>query len=144
MKKSVSFVILLAVLVSVFTVAASAASGSSDIAPFYNNVYHVKSEFIINQNGNAEISASYRGNAGTVTSAYILVNIYKNTSSTSWTEVDYWEDYSYSSNYSNTFNTSVGRGTYKAEITYIIYGNGGDADVITQEITKIQLTSCKY
>ncbi len=136
MKKTISFVIILAVLVSVFTVAASAASGSSDITPYYNNVYYAKCFFTIEEDGNAEIKVSYEGVPGMVTSAYILVILHKKASSTSWTEVDYWEDYSYSSNYSNTFNISVDHGTYKAEITYTINGNGGAADVITHEIER--------
>lgn len=135
MKKLLSFVLVLTVICSVFTMTVSAAYGSSEIMPCYNNVFDVRSGFSIDENGNANVRVSYESDPGVVTNATIEIRLLRKTLLFFWSEVETWTDTSTSSIYSNVHTTSLSKtGTYKVEITYTINGNGGAADVITDEI----------
>ena len=135
MKKLLSSILVLAVICSASVITVSAASGSSDITPYYNNIFQYNSNFIIDDNGDAEICVSYKSDPGVVTNATIEIRLLKKTLLFFWSEVETWTDTSTSSIYSNIHTTSLSKtGTYKVEITYTIYGTGGEADVITEEI----------
>ena len=135
MKRLLSLIVILAVLCSAITLTVSAASRSSGITPYYNNVYGADQYFSIDENGNVHIGVSYSSDPGVVTSATVEVRLLKRTLLVIWTEVESWSDSSTSSIYSNVFTTTLNKtGTYKVEITYTINGTGGEADVITKEI----------
>ena len=135
MKRLLSLIVILAVLCSAVTLTVSASFENPGITPYYNNVYNVNSSFTIDSDGNVEISALYRSDPGVVTSATVEVRLLKRTLLVIWTEVESWSDSSTSSTYSNVFTTTLNKtGTYKVEIIYTIYGTGGEADVITEEI----------
>lgn len=135
MKRLLSLIVILAVLCSAVALTVSATSESSGITPYYNNIYKVTSDFSINENGQAQIIASYESEPGVVTNATIEIRLLRKTLLFFWSEVETWTDTSTSSIYSNVHTTSLSKtGTYKVEITYTINGNGGAADVITDEI----------
>ena len=135
MKKLLSSILVLAVICSASVITVSAASGSSDITPYCNNIFQYNSTFIIDDNGDAEICVSYKSDPGVVTNATIEIRLLRKTLLFFWSEVETWTDTSTSSIYSNVHTTSLSKtGTYKVEITYTINGNGGAADVITDEI----------
>lgn len=118
----------------------SLGSGT-EIMPLYNNVSSVSSTMSISSSGKMEILYQYAGFPSTTTKAVITTYIEKRTLGIFWKRVDIGEtddqwvdtinDYRY--NGVRTYQLSDS-GTYRVTITYKIYGSGGSADTVTNEL----------
>lgn len=132
MKKFVSMLVLAVLLVGMFSIVSGAAvKDDAVLEPLYNNALNVSSSFVIEDGGIAKISLSYGGKFGKLTSARITSKLQVQTSS-GWADVDNgeWVDESTNVIFTTTHTLEVSRGTYRALITYELYGTGGAADVI--------------
>lgn len=105
------------------------------ISTYANNTASTNTVFVI-IDGVAYATISYNGYDGITTNAVITTKIQKRFLLFFWQDVDgaYWTDYASGVYYSNSHSISVSSGTYRVQVEYTIYGSGGEADVITDEI----------
>ena len=97
----------------------------------------------ISENGLLTVDNQFLGIRGKTTTGEITTYIDKRRLGLFWTRVDIgqpnnqWRDvvYDYIYNGTHTFQLSS-HGTYRITVTYVISGSGGEADTITQTITK--------
>lgn len=133
MKKSfINFICFIVILSCFYTVAFASDDG---ISPYFNNVVRTSTDLYI-ENDIATVMVSYSGYSGVTTNAVITTKIQKRFLLVFWQDVEgaSWTDYATGVYYSNTHSISVKSGTYRAQVEYTIYGSGGAADVITDEI----------
>lgn len=129
----IAFVMLCVML---FVMAMPANAIDSGIMPCYNNTVDVAGRFIIDESGEAIIYYECLGYELKTTTIKVEIQLQKKT----WwwyNNVDgaYWKDvidYYYCSG-EHSIQLTQG-GTYKAVVTFTVYGSGGVADVITEEI----------
>ena len=140
MKKFVSMLILAVLLVGMFSISSGAAvKDTVVIEPLYNNSISVTNNFVIEEGGIARLTVGYTGKFGKFTSARITSKLQVQTSS-GWADVDNgeesceWVDESTNVIFTTTHTLEVSRGTYRALITYELYGTGGATDVIERTI----------
>lgn len=131
MKKSISFILVAVILMSVFTTVVSASN--EGISVCNNNVAMTDSNFIIVDNV-AYVDVSYIGYSNVTTNAKITITLQKRTLLLFWSNETEWIDTS--DRVSNTFTHTypVSSGTYRVKITFEISGTGGATDVIEREI----------
>lgn len=131
MKKSISFILVAVILMSVFTTVVSASN--EGISARNNNVALTDSNFVIVDDV-AYVAVSYIGYSNVTTSAKITITLQKRTLLLFWSDETEWIDTS--NNVSNTFEHTypVSSGTYRVKITFEISGTGGATDVIEREI----------
>ena len=122
----------------IFTVIPFAAIKEEGIVmPMYNNVSNVTGLFVIEE-GVAKITVGYVGYFNITTSARITTKLQVQTAN-GWADVNNgepnnaWVDESTNFMFSITHTQEVPSGTYRALITYELYGTGGAADVIERE-----------
>lgn len=135
-KRSVSIILLVVTLISIFAVTVTAA----EVMPRLNNTAATSTNFTITTAGKATISATYDGYRGTTTGATVTSYIEKRTLGLFWSRVDIgqpnneWVDTS--SDYTDFFGHEFwldSKGTYRATVVYEISGTGGATDVIEYE-----------
>ena len=137
MKKSriISFVLLVVML---FAMAIPTIATDDGIMPCFNNTSTTEAVFIIEDNGIATISYTCLGYEGITTRIVVETKIEKKFLWW-WNDVDgaSWTDESTKVYCANDHSIQLSkRGTYRAVITYTVYGSGGEADVIPAEIEK--------
>ena len=88
-------------------------------------------------NDTAYVSATYSGNSG-ATGATIEITLQKRFLLFWWTDVEggHWTDTFATSFGTSNHSLSVPSGTYRAVITYKVYGSGGGYDEISKTITE--------
>ena len=132
MRKILALTLCVIILIGLIPISAYAQNA----VPFYNNVLNHSETFVIDENGDVQISVSYSGQKNILESADIKVTLKKCVLWIFWNDVEVWTDSSTNYYYYNTFSTNVGGGTYRALIEYTFNGNNGSPDIITQEIEK--------
>ena len=138
MKKIVSLFICALLFIGVLPISSFAAVGGGNVVmPMYNNVANVTGRFVIEE-GVAKITVGYVGYTNITTSARITTKLQVQTAN-GWADVNNgepnneWLDESTNSVFFITHTREVPSGTYRALITYELYGTGGAADVIERE-----------
>ena len=134
--KRIGFFLLAMATLLVFTFHVFASD--YDIAPCYNNTSSTEAVFVIDSNGLATVTYTCLGYMDITTSIQVDIKIEKKFLWW-WNDVDgaQWTDYSSTDYCDNTHTIQLSKkGTYKATITYTVYGTAGEADVITGEIEK--------
>ncbi len=124
------------VMICVMLFAMILPTTAAEIMPRYNNTANTVEEFTIDASGVATVEYVCNGYKYLTTTIKAEIQLQKKT----WwwyNNVDgaYWKDLTndYSADGSHSIQLTEG-GTYKAVITYTVYGSGGTADVITREI----------
>ena len=132
-------IILLAfVAIIAFSIAIPAFAVENVATPYYNNTATTQESFVIDENGNADISFTCRGYRGVTTQIEVTTVIQKQVGS-SWVDVEgaLWTKESTLYYCANDYAIQLSeRGTYKAVFTFTVAGNGGETDVIVREIQK--------
>ena len=134
MKKILISLTSLFLLLACLTTTAFAAEGSG-VSTYANNTASTDTIFFI-KNGVAYVTVSYDGYSGITTGGTITVKIQKRFLLVFWQDVDgaSWTDNATGDYYVNSHSISVKSGTYRVQVEYVIYGSGGEADVITETI----------
>lgn len=114
----------------------ASAAEHNEIFPRANNFSSTFTDFTINNNGTATVVVKYMGIDGVTSGAKITVKIQKRFLLVFWNDVDgaSWVDNASGVYYSNSHSISVKSGYYRAQVEYTIYGSGGAADVVTEQI----------
>ena len=129
---------LILVIATLFVFAVNTFASENTITPRYNNTGSTEAVFIIDANGLATVTYTCIGYRGITTNIVVETKIEKkfwwwwnDVDGASWTDQssDYYCDSTHTIQLSDT-------GTYRATITYTVYGSGGEADVIEREIEK--------
>lgn len=137
MKQSriISFVMLVIML---FAMSIPTIAAENGIMPRYNNTSSTEAVFVIYDDGEAIVSFTCFGYEGITTKIVVEAKIQKKFLWW-WNDVDgaSWTDESTKvyCDAEHSFQLTKS-GTYRAVITYNVYGSGGEADVITAEIEK--------
>jgi hypothetical protein len=86
----------------------------------------------------AEVTAKYYGYSGITTGATIEITLQKRFLLFWWTDVEggHWTDTFTTSSGTSNHSLAVPSGTYRAVITYKVYGSGGGYDEISKTITE--------
>lgn len=100
-----------------------------------NNVVSTSTVFNIKDNI-AMVNVGYIGYEGITTHAVITVKMQKKFLLFFWQDIDgaSWTDYATGVSYFNSHSIETTVGTHRVIVEYTIYGSGGAADVITEEI----------
>jgi hypothetical protein len=133
--KAISLVMSIAMLL-IMTMQVFAAE--NEVMPRYNNTGSTEVVFVIDENGLATVSYTCIGYRNITTSIVVTTKIEKKTLWW-WSDVDgaEWTDQSNEYYCAHDHSIQLSKsGTYRATITYTVYGSGGEADVITSEIEK--------
>ena len=134
--KRIGFFLLAMATLLVFTFHVFASENA--ITPRYNNTGSTEAIFVIDSNGLATVSYTCLGYPGITTSIQVDIKIEKKFLWW-WNDVDgaQWTDYSSTDYCVNEHEYQLSKkGTYKATITYTVYGTAGEADVITRELER--------
>lgn len=123
--------------------ASAVAFASSTYETRYNNTVMASSVASISDSGLLTVDNQFQGIRGKTTKVEITTYVEKKTLGLFWTRVDIgqpnnqWVDvvYDYLYDGTHTFQLSS-HGTYRITVVYVISGSGGDADTITQTMTK--------
>ena len=132
--RKISLILMLCIMFS-FATCVIASADDYGIMPCYNNVSGVNCDFEIS-NGTANAIVIYNGYAGVTSKVTAHVLIEKRALlGLIWNDVEEWTVTS--TNYSDalSFDTQVGKGTYRCTFEVVFEGSGGSSDVITDEIT---------
>ncbi len=137
MKQSriISFAMLVIML---FAMAIPTMAAENGITPRYNNTGSTEAVFVIYDDGEAIVSFTCIGYEGITTRIVVETKIQKKFLWW-WNDVDdaSWIDESNKDYCVGDHTIQLTKsGTYRAVITYNVYGSGGEADVITAEIEK--------
>lgn len=130
-KRTISFLIVLATIISIFSVTSFATE--KEFPTRNNNTAYTETRFSITTSGIAKVYVEYDGYPGVTTGATIDIVIKKNTFLWFTTTV---VDESYNivgESYYHTYEydiSSNGSGTYKCFVTYTVSGSGGPDDVL--------------
>ena len=134
--KRMGFFLLAMATLLVFTFHVFASENA--INPRLNNMSSAEAVFVIDSNGLATVTYTCLGYPGITTNIQVDIKIEKKFLWW-WNDVDgaQWTDYSSTDYCDNSHTIQLSKkGTYKATITYTVYGTAGEADVITGEIEK--------
>ena len=108
----------------------------------YNNTYSTATSAGVASDGTMTIYMAYDGIQGVTYRGEITTYIEKKFLGLFWTRVNIgqpnnqWADTVYNYRYSGTHSHQLtSSGTYRATVTYKIYGTGGDPDEITSHAT---------
>ena len=132
--KRIGFLALAIAMLFVFTFHVFAEDNA--ITPRYNNTGSTEAIFYINSEGLATVSYTCIGYSGITTNIVVEIQLQKKVLWW-WNDVDgaSWTDSSAGDYCTNEHDYQLSKsGTYKAIITYTVYGSGGEADVITREL----------
>ena len=133
--KAISFVLVAAMLI---LMALPIFASEQEISPYLNNTATTEASLSINDSGYATVSFLCRGYRG-ITTKIVVTSVIEKQVGSSWVSVDgaSWTDESTLYYCSKSHSVQLqSQGTYKATVTFTVYGSGGDADVITREIEK--------
>ena len=129
MKKLLSFMMVLAMMVSILMLPLQAAT------PRSNYTVDANAEFQIKSDGRAEIFVFYEANDA-MTSAQINITLKKRVFLLFWEDVTTFTFNRTEKSFSNTYIYYLQEeGTYKCEVEYIISGTAGANDVSNFEHT---------
>ena len=135
LRKSLLAILVFSLLVGVF-------SQKSIAALMYNNTYSTATSAGVASDGTMTIYMAYDGIQGVTYRGEITTYIEKRFLGLFWTRVNIgqpnnqWTDTVYNYRYSGTHSHQLtSSGTYRATVTYKIYGTGGDPDEITSQET---------
>ncbi len=134
-RRIISFAMLIIML---FAMAMPTFATENGIMPRYNNTGSTEAVFVIEENGEASICYTCFGYEGITTRIVVETKIQKKFLWW-WNDVDgaSWTDEVNGDLCTSIHSIQLNKsGTYKAVITYNVYGSGGEADVITAEIEK--------
>ena len=132
--KKVSFILILCLLCSFCTSIVASAKGN-EIAPRLNNAGTITCSFDIIDN-RAICTATVSGYTSITTNISVKCTLEKRALlGLWWSDVNEWTATSSQVTDTFTFTESVGSGTYRCSFEVTVYGSGGSADVITEEIT---------
>ena len=132
--KKIAIILIICILFS-FGTSITASAEEYDILPRYANANICERSFYI-QNDNAIAYVKVVG-ISNVTS-FITVNIILEKRALLglwWKEEASWHSSTTDVTKTFEFTQSIGKGTYRCNFEVIIEGNGGSADVITDQIT---------
>lgn len=143
MKKIICLVLCCVFSLGAFsTVSYAATNDDYAVMPCLNNTAITNTGFVIDDNGTATIKVSYIGYEGITTGATIKVKLQKKFLFFFWQDVDLGSNGNMlqyevvGDNYFNAYTLSLSKGTYRVQVEYEIRGNGGSADVLTEEIER--------
>ena len=132
--KKISFVLVLCIFLS-FGMNIVASAEENSILPRYNNTIRCDKTFYI-ENNTAYAVVDCLGITGVTTRTTIKIFIEKRVLlGLWWNEVDSWEVSTTDINRIFVFTTAAKSGTYRCNFEITFEGNGGSADVITDQIT---------
>lgn len=127
----------------VFVLTVSFIADAKEIMTRYNNFNYVESTVTIYSSGIMKITNSFSEGPFVFTKVIITTYVEKKVLRLFWSRVDIgeaddeWIDEIYTKVYSETHSTQISStGTYMVIVEYVIYGSGGTAETITQEIEK--------
>lgn len=132
--KKVSILLILCIMLSGITGIMTSAEEHA-ISPRYNNLYYANCFFDIN---NDIATATVHVNGYENLTSRITVNIKLEKRALLgliWNNVEEWNSSSENYRQDFSFTKSVSSGTYRCSFDITIEGNGGSADVITEQIT---------
>ena len=124
-KRLISFAILVVMLFAT----------ENEIMPRFNNLNTTEAIFVIDENGVATVSYTCIGYSGIATRIVVETKIEKKFLWW-WNDVDgaSWTDESTEYYCVNDHSIQLTKsGTYRATVTYTVYGTGGEADVCASE-----------
>ncbi len=132
-KRLLSFAMLVVML---FVMATTSFATENGINPRFNNLDTTEAVFVINDSGKATVSFTCYGYIGITTRIVVETKIEKkflwwwnDVDGASWTD----ETTEYCCDREHYIQLTKS-GTYRASITYTVYGTAGEADVITRTI----------
>ena len=134
-KKLISFAML---VVMIFAMAIPTFATENAIMPRLNNTNTTEAVFVIMDDGEAIVSYTCFGYQGITTRIVVETKIEKkflwwwnDVDGASWTDesTTYYCDGEHSIQLTKS-------GTYRATVTYTVYGTGGEADVLTSQFEK--------
>lgn len=132
--KRISFVLILCLLLS-FSTQILASAEETTISPRINNASDVKCNFDI-ANDIAIANVKVNGYPNVTTNISVSVKLEKKLLfGLVWNDVEEWTASSTNSSDDFRFTKAVGSGTYRCSFEVTVEGNGGSADVITDQIT---------
>ena len=139
-KRLLTFALMFCLTVTPIFSASAATSQSNGIVPFLNNTRTVFTRCNVFDNGELEISYDVHGISGVTTKIVITTYKEKKILGLFWTRVDngqpnnQWVSTYYTSDYKGIKLFDLpSTGTYRVNVTYVIYGSGGSADSIPYE-----------
>ena len=136
MKKIVLFLLCLTICFGLC--ANTAYAYSMEATPYYNNMARASTQMNFDGYGNATVKNSFTGLTGITTSVTITTKIQQKFLLFFWRDVDIgvsgnqWVDTSTDVRFTCSHSVSLPSGTYRAVVTYTVYGTGGEPDVITE------------
>ncbi len=134
MKKAILLVFVIIFSLCNFAVFASA---TDEISPYFNNTSHTMTTFEISETGEASTEVSYMGLLNITTGAKITTTLQKSIGDDEWEDITIWTDEVSRRRFSTTHTYSLTEhATYRIVAEYVIYGSGGEADIITDTIEK--------
>ena len=132
--KKVSVVLILCLLLS-FGTSIVASAEEYAVNPRYNNSIDVRYSFeIVNDAAVAYVRVFGYPDITSHISANVKLEK-RALLGLIWSDVNEWNVSSYNSSDTFTFTESVSSGTYRCSFEITVEGNGGSADVITDQIT---------
>lgn len=133
MKKILISLTCFLIILSCFCTTVFATDGG--ISTYANNTSRTITDFSISNNV-ANVLVGYEGIKGVTTNAVITIKIQKKFLLFFWQDISgaSWTDYATGESYYNTHSIQTTIGTHRVLVEYKIYGTGGEADVITEEI----------
>ena len=127
---------------AVITLSLLMAGHGAKAAIMYNNTISTSTYGSVSGSGLMIVDIGYDGIQGVTTRGEITTYIEKRFLGIFWTRVNIgqtdnqWADTIYNYRYSGSHSHQLtSTGTYRATVTYKIYGTGGDPDEITSQVT---------
>ena len=114
------------------------ALAAGEITPYYNNTSYARTVASISDSGVLNVTNYCNGLPGVTSKVVITTYVEKKILGLFWSRVDIgqtddqWVDTSYSATYNKTHTYQLtSSGTYRVTATFVVSGNGGAADEIT-------------
>lgn len=144
MRKIISILLTVFLLAAPLSLFANAAQTTDEIAPKYNNVISTRTTATVSPDGILNATVKFTGINGITTRAIITTYVERRILGIFWSRVDIgntndeWIDTVYNYKYEKNHSTQLDNtGTYRVTATYQIYGSGGAADEVIEEITVV-------
>ncbi len=134
-KKLISFAMLVVML---FAMVVPSFAIENEIMPLLNNTDTTEAIFVIEESGMATVSYTCYGYPEITTKIVVETKIEKKFLWW-WNDVDgaFWTDESTLDFCDGEHSIQLTKsGTYRATVTYTVYGTGGEADVLVSEFEK--------
>ena len=134
-KRLISFAMLVLML---FAMTISSFAAENEIMPRLNNTGSTEAIFVIEESGMATVSYTCYGYPEITTKIVVETKIEKKFLWW-WNDVDgaFWTDESTLDFCDGEHSIQLTKsGTYRATVTYTVYGTGGEADVLVSEFEK--------